>query len=63
MLVKEYAELVGVTRHSVTMRLKENNPPKPVKSFKKYGNTYDMEIDTELLREEILKKQTKKQAV
>lgn len=48
--VKEYSDLVGVSKVSVTRRLKSNNPPKAIKSYKKYGNTYALEIDVEELK-------------
>jgi hypothetical protein len=60
MLVKEYSELVGVSTVSVTKRLKLNNPPRPVTSYRKFGNTYDMQVDTELLKAEIMAKKSKK---
>lgn len=59
MLVKEYANLVGVSTVAVTKRLKLNNPPKGVVSFKKIGNTYDLEVDLALLTNKKTKSDTK----
>lgn len=46
MLVKEYADLVGLkSTQAVTERLKNNNPPKAIKSYRKFGNTYDLVVN------------------
>lgn len=59
MLVKEYANLVGVSTVAVTKRLKLNNPPKGVVSFKKIGNTYDLEVDLSIITNQKVKSNTK----
>lgn len=59
MLVKEYAKLVGVSTVAVTKRLKENNPPKAIVAYRKYGNTYDITCDTAELEKLIIKRKRK----
>lgn len=51
--VKEYSDLVGVSTVSITKRLKNNKPPKAIKSWRKFGNTYELEINTEELKQAI----------
>lgn len=47
MLVKEYCDLLGIAKTGITQRLKNNNPPKAIKSYRKIGNTYDLVVDME----------------
>ncbi len=60
MLVKEYAKLIGLkSMVSVTERLRNNNPPKAIKSWRKFGNTYDLEVDIVELQKIIERKKNK----
>lgn len=57
MLLKEYAALRKVSVQSVTKRLRENNPPPAIKSWRKFGNTYDLEVDIKELMASKMRKE------
>lgn len=59
MLVKEYAKLIGVSESYVTRQLRKNISPKAIKTYRKFGNTYDLVVDLDQLQKEIALKSKK----
>ena len=49
MLVNEFAQLINRTPAAVTERLRVGKPYDCIKDFRKFGNTYDLDVDAEKL--------------
>lgn len=59
--VKTYSDLVGVSKASIHKRLRIGKPPKAIKAWKKFGNSFDLDIDTDELKKLISRNVKRKQ--
>lgn len=59
MTVEECASMLKISKVAITKRLQVDNPPGYIKSYRKFGNTYDLQVDTILLSKLIAKKNRK----